>query len=293
MAKILGIGIATVDIINTVEDYPAENDEIRAFSQRRCRGGNCANTLTVLQQLGHECTFAGILAEEPAGQFITQELKQQGINMDYCRTVTGKTPTSYVILSRATGSRTIVHYRDLPEFSFADFANIDLSPFDWLHLEGRNVAETARMLALVRERFPSLPWSVEIEKPRPGIESLFEEAAVLLFSRHYVTYHGYSKAQAFLQKWHTTLPDTEKICVWGEAGAYAIDEGGKIHHAPAFFPPQVVDTLGAGDTFNAGFLDARLRHRSLSESLTFGCQLAGRKCGQQGFDGLGSRESGP
>lgn len=288
MAKMLGIGIATVDIINTVEGYPAENDEIRALSQRRCRGGNCANTLTVLQQLGHECMFAGILAEEPDGQFITQELKQQGINTDNCRIVKGKTPTSYVTLSRATGSRTIVHYRDLPEFSFADFANIDLSPFDWLHFEGRNVAETARMLALVRERFPSLPWSVEIEKPRPGIESLFEGAAVLLFSRHYVTYHGYSEAQTFLQKWHPTLPDTEKICAWGEEGAYAIDEEGKMHHAPAFFPPQVVDTLGAGDTFNAGFLDARLRHRSLSESLTFGCQLAGRKCGQQGFDGLGS-----
>lgn len=289
MAKILGIGIATLDLINTVAGYPGENDEIRALSQRRCGGGNCANTLTVLQQLGHECAFAGVLADEPDGQFIARQLKQQGINMDYCRTLKGKAPTSYVLLSRATGSRTIVHYRDLPEFSFMDFAKIDLASFDWLHFEGRNVAETARMLSLVQERFSSLPWSVEIEKPRPGIEGLFKGAAILLFSRHYATYQGHSEARTFLEELHADLPQTEKVCAWGEEGAYALGREGQIHHAPAFFPSQVVDTLGAGDTFNAGYIDARLRRHPLSESLAMACQLAGRKCGQQGFAGLALR----
>jgi ketohexokinase len=193
-------------------------------------------------------------------------------------------------LSHASGTRTIVHYRDLPEFSFADFEKIELSTFDWLHFEGRNVVETAHMLALVRERFPSLPWSVEIEKPRPGIENLFEGATILLFSRHYVTSLGYSDVQAFFHKLHSKLPKVEKVCTWGDEGAYAMDYRGQIHHISAFFPPQIVDTLGAGDTFNAGFIDARLRHHTLTESLTFACQLAGRKCGQHGFDGLSSRE---
>lgn len=285
MAKILGIGIATLDIINTVEGYPAENYEVRALSQRRCRGGNCANTLAILQQMGHKCAFAGILATDPDGECITQQLKQQGISVNYCRTVRGKTPTSYVTVDRATGSRTIVHYRDLVEFSFVDFLKIDLSTFDWIHFEGRNIVETERMLEFARERYPSLPRSVEIEKPRSGIESLFSRASVLLFSHHYVTHLGYSEAQTFL---HTLppLPNTEKICAWGEKGAYALDYGRQIHHVPAFPPPQVIDTLGAGDTFNAGFIDARLRSYTLYESLTLACQLAGRKCGQQGLDSL-------
>lgn len=285
MAKILGIGITTLDIINTVEDYPAENDEVRALSQRHCRGGNCANTLTVLQQMGHECAFAGVLAADSDGEYITQQLKRQGINVNYCCTVKGKTPTSYVTVDRATGSRTIVHYRDLPEFSFADFARIDFSAFDWLHFEGRNIAETERMLEFARERYPSLPRSVEIEKPRGGIESLFSKASILLFSRHYVTHLGYSEARTFL---HTLSPlsHTEKICAWGEKGAYALDYSRQIHHVPAFPPPQVIDTLGAGDTFNAGFIDARLRSYTLYESLTLACQLAGRKCGQQGLNSL-------
>jgi hypothetical protein len=51
MAKILGIGIAALDIINTVDGYPNEDAEVRAINQRVCRGGNATNTLVVLSQL--------------------------------------------------------------------------------------------------------------------------------------------------------------------------------------------------------------------------------------------------
>lgn len=179
MARILGIGNATLDIINTVECYPVEDDEVRALSQRRCIGGNCANTLTVLQQLGHDCVFAGTLATDTDGDEIALGLQQQGINIDYCHRVSGESPTSYILLSHDTGTRTIVHYRDLPEFSLADFEKIDLSTFDWIHAEGRNVIETTSMLSFIHERFPPLPYSVEIEKLRSGIENLFKGAAVL------------------------------------------------------------------------------------------------------------------
>jgi ketohexokinase len=286
MATVLGIGNATLDIVNTVAHYPGEDDEIRALSQRRCLGGNCANTLTVLRQLGHHCAFAGVFADDPGGLFIAQELQRQGINIKHCRTAKGTAPTSYVTLSQATGSRTIIHYRDLPEFSFADFAPMELTPFDWVHFEGRNIPETTRMLALIATQFPALPRSVEIEKPRTGIEALFQGATLLLFSRPYVNHCGYTEAQPFLQELHLKLPGTDKVCLWGQEGAYAISHTGEIYHAPAFTPSPIMDTLGAGDTFNAGFIDARLRRLPLAESLRLACQLAGHKCSQYGLGHL-------
>ena len=47
-----------------------------------------------------------------------------------------------------------------------------------------------------------------------------------------------------------------------------------------------MDTIGAGDTFNAAVIDALLRGESLGASLAYACRLAGAKCGQPGFDGL-------
>src|SRR5690606_2634666 len=43
MGHVLAIGIATLDIVNTVDGYPAEDAEVRASAQRVSRGGNATN----------------------------------------------------------------------------------------------------------------------------------------------------------------------------------------------------------------------------------------------------------
>jgi ketohexokinase len=48
-----------------------------------------------------------------------------------------------------------------------------------------------------------------------------------------------------------------------------------------------VDTLGAGDTFTAGVISGYLAGLDADAILARACGLAGRKCGQYGFDGLG------
>lgn len=287
MSRILAIGIATVDIVNEVAAYPAEDSEVRALAQRIARGGNATNTLVVLSQLGHVCSWGGVLAEDADSTHILADLAEHRIGLRHCRREPqGKNPTSYILLSRATGSRSIVHYRDLPEFAYADFAAIDLTEYDWLHFEGRNVAETRRMLALARERAPGASMSIEIEKPRPDIETLLPWADLLLFSRAYAQAHGHADARALFAAVRPQAPQADLVCSWGAVGAWASDAAGRVYASPAFPPERVVDTLGAGDTFNAGFIDARLRGFALAEALESACQLAGRKCGQTGFAGL-------
>ena len=288
MARILAVGIATLDIINSVNGYPAEDDEVRAVSQRLCRGGNATNTLTVLSQLGHECHWAGVLADEPDARHIEKDLERHRIDTRaVLRLGEGKVPTSYITHNLVNGSRTIVHHRDLPEYPFENFKQLDLSQFDWLHFEGRNVDETRQMLAWAKQHAPQLPRSVEIEKERDGIEALFELAHVLLFSRAFAQGRGFKDATSLLAKLQPRCGQARLICAWGELGAWA-REGEQEQHSPAFPPPQLVDTLGAGDTFNAGIIDALANGQTLAAALESACRLAGRKCGQQGLDFLTS-----
>jgi ketohexokinase len=280
MAKILAVGIATLDIINTVDVYPAENSEVRAISQRQGRGGNATNTLTVLSQLGHDCFWAGVLIDEPDAQVIKQDLRSFNIDFSNCTVLTsGKMPTSYISHNKNTGSRTIVHHRDCPEFSFADFKKIDLKVFGWIHFEGRNITETTKMFQWLDQHHPDLPYSLEVEKPRPDIETLFNYPQVLMFSQHYAEAHGYKSAPDLL---HTFADHITASCTWGAQGAWA-KSGNVIIHKKAKPPEYIIDTLGAGDTFNAGLISALIQKDVLEQALTKACQLASNKCGQLGF----------
>ncbi|RRQ22263.1 PfkB family carbohydrate kinase [Thiohalobacter thiocyanaticus] len=287
MARILAVGIATLDIINQVDVYPPEDSEVRALAQRRVRGGNATNSLVVLSQLGHDCAWAGVLVDEPDAAPILAELDRYRIDYSHCRRLArGKMPTSYILHSRATGSRSIVHYRDLPEYDLEHFRRIDLETFDWVHFEGRNPEETEGMLRHLRTQRPDLAVSIEIEKPRPGIERLFPHADLLLFARDYAWAQGYADAAALLRGVAAQAPERDLVCAWGEAGAWALDRDGGEHHSPAFVPPRLVDTLGAGDTFNAAVIDARLHGEDWSASLTRACRVAGAKCGREGLHGV-------
>lgn len=282
--RVLAVGIATLDIINRVSRYPSEDEEVRALDQRQVRGGNATNTLVVLSQRGHACSWAGVLADEPDSQTILSDLHAHHIDLSPCmHHAGGKVPTSYVTLSAEAGSRTIVHYRDLPEYAAAAYDRLDLSAYDWVHFEGRNVEQLGLMLRRTREA--GVRCSLEVEKPRGGIEELFILPDLLLFSRAYAEQRGFTDAAGFLAK--VAPAGAEAYCAWGEHGAWLRAASGEIRHCPAFEPDNIVDTLGAGDVFNAGVIDARLCGLASGDALVHACRLAGRKCGQEGFAGLG------
>jgi ketohexokinase len=287
MARILGTGNATLDIVLTVDGYPQENDELRCTGRSVRRGGNTANTLVILRQLGHACSWAGTLVDSADGKFIRDDLETRGVDTAAARLAgSGSVPVSTILLNSRTGSRTIIHFRDLPEYSPADFSSLELQSYDWLHFEGRNVESLQAMLHWSRERYPSIPCSLEIEKPRTGIEDLFGLAQVLLFSRTYAASRGYADPAALLQSVHREFPDADLFCTWGVEGAVSLDREGRYTSQAAYIPRRVVDTLGAGDTFNAGVIDGYLARRDSVTLLRQACMLAGEKCGRSGFDGL-------
>lgn len=286
ISTVVAVGIAAVDIINVTDEFPLEDSEVRALSQTVRRGGNATNTLCVLKQLGHNCQWAGSLADNYSSHIIEQDLAYYDIDTHRCRRIKGAhAPTSYITLNRSNGSRTIVHHRELDEFEYSDFIQHDFNQVDWLHFEGRHVEQTLKMMQYSREHYPELPISLEIEKPRPHIESLIAHADFVLFSSHYALARGHKSAAELLHQ-SQSHGGQYQICTWGSHGAYARSKDNSILHAHPVKIPRVVDSIGAGDTFNAGLIHAILVGKDLEQSLNFANSLAARKCAQQGFVNL-------
>ncbi|XP_059104319.1 ketohexokinase isoform X2 [Peromyscus eremicus] len=248
--QILCVGLVVLDIINVVDKYPEEDTDRRCLSQRWQRGGNASNSCTVLALLGTRCAFMGSLAPGHVAE-------------------------------------------NLPDVSAKDFEKVDLTRFKWIHIEGRNASEQVKMLQRIEQYNAKQPLpqrvrvSVEIEKPREELFQLFSYGEVVFVSKDVAKHLGFqSAAEALRGLYGRVKKGATLVCAWAEEGADALGPDGQLLHSDAFPPPRVVDTLGAGDTFNASVIFSLSKGNSMQEALRFGCQVAGRKCGLQGFDGI-------
>ncbi|MCL4121437.1 UNVERIFIED_CONTAM: hypothetical protein GTU68_045842 [Idotea baltica] len=288
--KILCIGLVCIDTIYEVSSYPVEDSDQRCISQQQQRGGNASNNCSLLGILGARPHFFGTIANSRDKTFIENDFKEFGI--DYSKAVTvdeSECPNSVVIISKATGSRTIIHSnKNLRELSLSDFCQLPLEQYFWIHFEGRNISAVQEMIkhvnTLNESRESKIKISVEIEKTLPQIFELFPLADFVFVSKEYAQFRGWMDIQEALSNASKLVKEgATVICPWGDRGAGAQTGSGAMSLSPPFPPAHVVDTLGAGDTFIASTIFSICRGKSLEESVTFGCRVAGFKIGFKGW----------
>ncbi|OCL07004.1 Ribokinase-like protein [Glonium stellatum] len=309
MKRIVAVGACYLDTILTVDYYPREDEKLRASNIVRRRGGNCPNTLEVLQQLVERnntlslcLSLCTVLPSRPSsGAQLIKSSFGPMVDLTHCiyRDEFTEPASCYIIKSCSTDSRTIVNYSELPEMTVEEFkviaGKLDRET-SWYHFEGRIIDVTLECMHHLRHNFPIVKISVEVEKPgRAGLQELAAEADVVFYSKSWAEASGYQTSEECLQEQALSTPKASLLCcTWGDGGASALEVGSMTYrHSPAYITNdfQVVDTIGAGDTFIAGMLYGLICREddwTLSRKLEFANELAGRKVGRAGFSELGS-----
>lgn len=133
--------------------YPGEDEKLRASRISRRRGGNCPNTLEVLGQLlqyrpSSAESSLNLITTLPSKTSLASQQIQSSlgdiVRLDSCiyRERFREPASSYIIMSQATGSRTIVNYNELPEMTCIEFATAieplrTVTDRPWFHFEVR------------------------------------------------------------------------------------------------------------------------------------------------------------
>ncbi|KAM0335804.1 hypothetical protein ACHAQA_000854 [Verticillium albo-atrum] len=240
--------------LSVVPHYPHEDEKLRATDLEVRRGGNCPNSLQVLQQF---LTADGDLPaapsskirthlvsplparDAPATEQIMASFKDEAcIDFSHCLFRDGhRTPAScYVLRSAASGSRTIINSNTLPDMTVDEFAaivgamtgRIGADPLDasrdasrwWWHFEGRTPSTTLECIRILRRELGgSVRISVEVEKPgREGLRDLAAEADVVFYSKGWAEDCGYTSAEACLLG-EKPARASLAFCTWGAVGA--------------------------------------------------------------------------
>ncbi|KAL5016278.1 hypothetical protein ScPMuIL_005867 [Solemya velum] len=289
--RVLCIGLVCVDMISVVPEFPEEDSDHQVKDYYWQRGGNASNTASVLALMGVAAEFYGTIAKGHELHFLQNDMEEFGILSENCVTY-GKghsTPVSIVIVSGKTGSRTILHSnKSLPEIRVDDFQKLDLKHYSWIHFEGRQNCEAIQQMLLCIEEYnktaskgDTVLTSVEAEKPRrPKTDLILNHSDYVFISKEFARDRNFDTKESAVKGMLPYIrPGATVICAWGEDGAAASTGDGELFVSHTFPPVLVVDTLGAGDTFNGSCIYALNKGHSIQKAITLGCKVAGAKCG--------------
>jgi 2-dehydro-3-deoxygluconokinase len=252
---------------------------VRTFEKHL--GGAEFNVAVGLSRLGHRVGWAGSLGKDEFGEEILAFARGEGI--DVSRAILDpEAPTGlYFKEWRALGRLRVHYYRAGSAASRMGFDGLDVDYLlsgEILHLTGITAAlsdschETVeRLVSAAIGRGTTVSFDINIRKtllegrdPREVLGPLAARADILFLSEDEARLLlGGSEPGQIEEARGNVRAGT--IVVHRAEGAFAVEDSGVSEMAS--YPVDVVDTVGAGDAFVAGFLSGRLRGWATADCL--------------------------
>jgi sugar/nucleoside kinase (ribokinase family) len=274
--KILVIGELNVDIVATgLRSTPEMGTEILAEDCELTLGSASAIFAAGVARLGHSVTFVSQVGRDYFGDFCVDALQQLGVSTRHVARKADEKTGVTMALSGKRDRALVTHAGAVATLTSGCINEALLKRHDHLHLTSyylqkalqpsfADVFRRAKALGLTTSfdpnSDPSNKWSRNIDNVLRYTDVLFvneREASQLTRAstpKGALKILGRKVRGAVIKR--------------GSRGALAIQDG--VTAADAGFKVTAVDTTGAGDSFDAGFVSAYVREAPLSECLKIG-----------------------
>ncbi|MGW1062463.1 sugar kinase [Micromonospora rubida] len=275
----------TMVVLSPVDATPLE----RADRVRLGVGGAESNVAVGLAGLGHRVAWVSRVGDDPFGRMVAREVADAGVDVDLVA-VDPAAPTGVYFKDPRPDATGVYYYRAGSAASRLGPEALDdprLAGARLLHLSGVTPALSESCRALVSHAVDGRPLgdalvSFDVNH-RPRLWPADRAADVLrdLADRADVVFVGLDEAERL---WGSTdpqavrrlLPHPQVVVVKdGAVGATALPRAGAGVFVPALRVP-VVEPVGAGDAFAAGYLSALLRGLGPTAALRCGHLVAVR-----------------
>ncbi len=302
--KIYGMGNAMVDREYAIDDAKLSDlnidkglmtlieadrlDELLTkLGQERARsgGGSAANTMMAAQLLGANTFYSCKVANDAQGDFFYDELTSKGIvtNLSASDRPEGNTGTCIVKITPDAERTMCTHLGITATYSENEMDADALANSEYLYIEGYLVAADNACNAAIKAKQladqSGVKTTLTLSDPnmvhffRQNLIEIIGDGVDLIFCNEqealmFCDTDDIAVAQQTLKKYAKTSAIT-----LGSKGALVFDGHNSYQVATAKF--NVVDTVGAGDTFAGGFLYALTQGLSYQQAAAIANQAAG------------------
>jgi sugar/nucleoside kinase (ribokinase family) len=274
---VLVVGELNVDIVlDGMATLPEVGKEILARAMTVALGSSSAIFAHNLRCLGPSVAFLGRVGDDPLGAFVTERLRIGRVDTSMILVTPDRPTGATVALNRGEDRAMITYPGAMEHLTLEDVTPDRLASAGHLHfasvfLQPSLARRTAALFHRAKEAGmttsfdpqwdPGEKWDLDLPAVLPHVDVFLPSEAELL---HLTGKGDVLSSLAAIRPFARTV-----VVKQGSRGA-TVQRGDEILHRPAFLNARVVDAIGAGDSFDAGFVSRFIQGHSLSSCLSFG-----------------------
>lgn len=270
MSKIIVVGSISTDFVVEVNKQPKTGETIEGNHFQTNFGGKGANQAIACARLGAEVHILGAVGEDAFGKRLLDNLSHNNISIEYIDTIDDQ-PSGSAFITLVDGDNSIVYIAGAngqynPEMLSKNLAQLKDS--DMVLVQNETPEATVEKLITVCTAH-GIPVLYNPAPARKITSDLLEKVTFLTPNEaEFKELFPGKDMEEVLMKYPNKL-----IITLGSEGA-RFHDGHTTITIPAEKVGKVVDTTGAGDTFNGAFAVAYISGQSIIESIQFANQAA-------------------